>query len=76
MRDDYLKSALKVITDPNILINVVSTRVKQLRAGHRPLVTSLEKLAVEDIAMREIFEGKISYELPTDAELLANKRRR
>lgn len=74
MRDDYLKSALKVITDPNILINVVSTRVKQLRAGRRPLVHSLEKLAVEDIALREIYEGKITYELPTVAELAAKGR--
>ena len=32
MRDDYLLEAKKKITDPNILINVVSRRVKQLRA--------------------------------------------
>ncbi|AHF92522.1 RNA polymerase Rpb6 [Opitutaceae bacterium TAV1] len=63
MRDDYLKEAQKVITDPNLLINVVSRRVKQLRRGHRPLVESLEKLAPEDIALREIIEGKITYEV-------------
>jgi DNA-directed RNA polymerase subunit omega len=62
MRDDYIKEALKVISDPNILINVVSRRVKQLRRGNRPLVESLEKLASEDVALREIIEGKISYE--------------
>ena len=50
---------------PNILINVVSRRVKQLRRGSRPLVESLEKLSPEDIALREIVEGKISYELHT-----------
>lgn len=72
MRDDYLQSARKIITDPNILVNVVSRRVKQLRRGARPLVQSLEKLAVEDIALREIVEGKITYELPT-AEELARK---
>lgn len=69
MRDDYLKAALKIIDDPNILINVVSRRVKQLRRGSRPLVTSLEKLSAEDTALREIMEGKISYELPTAEEL-------
>lgn len=69
MRDDYLQAALKVITDPNILINVVSCRVKQLRRGHRSLIESLEKLAPEDIALREITEGKISYELATPEEL-------
>ena len=63
MRDDYLQQAQKVIPDPNILINVVSRRVKQLRNGMKPLVESLEKLLPEDIALREIIEGKISYEL-------------
>lgn len=63
MRDDYIKDALKVIPDPNMLINVVSRRVKQLRRGNRPLVESLEKLSAEDTALREIGEGKISYEV-------------
>jgi len=62
MRNDYLKAALKTIDDPNILVNVVSRRVKQLRRGSRPLVESLEKLTAEDTALREIIEGKISYE--------------
>lgn len=69
MRDDYLHAALKLIDDPNILVNVVSRRVKQLRRGHRPLVESLEKLTAEDTALREIIEGKISYELATAEEL-------
>ena len=62
MRDDYLQAALKVVDDPNILVNVVSRRVKQLRRGIRPMVESLEKLSAEDTALREIAEGKISYE--------------
>lgn len=69
MRDDYLQNARQVISDPNILVNVVSRRVKQLRRGSRPLVVSLEKLAPEDIALREIVEGKITYRLPTTEEL-------
>ena len=63
MRDDYIKEALKAINDPNVLINVVSRRVKQLKRGNRPLVESLEKLSPEDTALREIIEGKISHEL-------------
>ena len=74
MRDDYLQDALLVIDDANILVNVVSRRVKQLRAGHRALVESLERLEPEDIALREIIEGKISYELPS-AEDMAKLRR-
>jgi DNA-directed RNA polymerase subunit omega len=69
MRDDYLKAALKVVDDPNILVNVVSRRVKQLKRGNRPLVESLEKLSPEDTALREIIEGKISYELATVEQL-------
>lgn len=69
MRDDYLKEALKVVDDPNILVNVVSRRVKQLRRGNRPLVESLEKLSPEDTALREIIEGKINFELATAEEI-------
>ncbi len=63
MRDEYLQKAQEVIPDPNILINVVSRRSKQLKYGMKPLVESLEKLEPEDIALREVIEGKISYEL-------------
>jgi DNA-directed RNA polymerase subunit omega len=63
MRDDYIKQALGKIQDPNVLINVVSRRVKQLKRGNRPLVESLEKLAPEDIALREVIEEKISFEV-------------
>jgi DNA-directed RNA polymerase subunit omega len=65
LRDDYIQAAQKVIKDPNILINVVSRRVKQLKMGQTPLVESLERLSPEDIALREIIEGKITYELWT-----------
>ena len=62
MRDDYIKEALITVPDPNLLINVISRRVKQLRRGSRPLVESLENLALEDIALREVIEGKIVFE--------------
>jgi DNA-directed RNA polymerase subunit omega len=69
MRDDYLRAARQIIPDPNILVNVISRRVKQFKRGSRPLVVSLEKLAPEDIALREVIEGKITYRLPTPEEL-------
>ena len=62
VRDEYLKEASAIIPDPNALINVVSRRSKQLKFGNKPLVESLEKLEPEDIALREIIEGKISYQ--------------
>ena len=64
MRDDYIQEAQKIIHAPNLLINVVSRRVKQLKRGSRPLVESLEKLLPEDVALREIIEGKIHHEMP------------
>ena len=63
MRDEYLLKAREIISDPYILVNVVSRRVKQLKRGNRPLVESLEKLSPEDTALREVIEGKISHEL-------------
>ncbi|MEO7599097.1 MAG: DNA-directed RNA polymerase subunit omega [Opitutus sp.] len=74
MRDDYLQAALKVVGDPNILVNVISRRVKQLRRGNRPLVESLEKLSAEDTALREVGEGKISYEEGLPDEPAVTKR--
>lgn len=66
MRDEFLRDALKVVGDPNILVNLVSLRVKQFKRGSRPLVESLERLSPEDLALREVAEGKISYELGPD----------
>lgn len=67
VREEYLRQANKVIKDPNILVNVVSRRVHQLQhEGMEPLVDTLEKLEPEDIALREIIEGKLSFELPDD----------
>ncbi|MBE6413490.1 MAG: DNA-directed RNA polymerase subunit omega [Verrucomicrobiaceae bacterium] len=63
MREDYLKQAQQKISDPHILINVVSKRVKQLKDGKKPTVSSLEKLELEDIALLEVIRGNISYEL-------------
>lgn len=68
MKDADLKAAQKIISDPNILINVVSKRAKQLKNGMTPMVESLEKLSPEDIALREIAEGKLSYNLFVEEE--------
>lgn len=73
MRDDYVREALLVIEDPNVLINVVSRRVKQLKRGNRALVESLEKHSAEDMALREIIERKISFELASDADITRNR---
>jgi DNA-directed RNA polymerase subunit omega len=63
VKDELINEAQKVIPDPNILINVVSRRVKQLKFGQKPLVESFERLSPEETALKEIIEKKISYEL-------------
>ncbi len=63
MREDYLRQAQQIVQDPNILVNVVSRRVKQLKNGKRPLVESLERLTLEDVALLEIIKGKITWTL-------------
>jgi DNA-directed RNA polymerase subunit omega len=68
MRDDYLQEAIKVIPNPNILINLVSKRVKQLRNGYPAMVESFESLQPEDIALREIIEKKLSYSFESGSE--------
>ncbi len=63
MKVSYIEQASQVFEDPNITVNVVSKRVKQLKNGAKPFVESLEKLSLEDIALREVIEKKITYEL-------------
>ena len=64
MNIELLKSAKIRVPNVSVLINMVSKRVRQLIKGQRPLVkpqTPDEDL--EDIAMREIAEGKIVAEI-------------
>lgn len=75
MRDEYIKLARAVVEDPFILVNIVSLRVKQLRQGSRPLIESLESLTLADVALREIGEGKISYELAEGGQAPKTKPR-
>lgn len=69
MKEELIIAAQKVVPDPNILINMVSRRVKQLKFGQKPLVESFERLSPEETALKEIIDRKITYELfDPDAE--------
>ncbi len=67
MKKELLEAASKQIPNTMVLINVVSRRVRQLNQGHRPLVPGTEKLNPMDIALKEIAEGKVKYELTEPA---------
>lgn len=59
MRSDLVEKAALVITDPPILINMVSQRVRQLNNGRPPLIRVIQRMGQADIALQEIIEGKI-----------------
>ena len=62
MNADLVKAASEVITSPQILVNMVSRRVRQLTLGHRPLVVCAPGLREADIALTEIANGKLTFE--------------
>ena len=62
MNPDLVKAASEVITNQQILVNMVSRRVRQLALGHRPLVEHAPGLREADIALTEIANGKLMFE--------------
>lgn len=66
MTSQFLDEAAKLIPSQQVLINVVSKRVRQLSQGHRPMVEVGPRMGLSDIALQEIIQGKIKYEMPPD----------
>ena len=62
MKDHLVKAASEVIHNQQILVNMVSRRVRQLCLGHRPLVEFVPGLGHADIALSEIANGKLTFE--------------
>src|SRR5439155_23303264 len=62
MKGDLIAAASEVITNEQILLNMVSRRVRQLSLGHRPLVQCAPGLREADIALTEIANGKLTIE--------------
>jgi DNA-directed RNA polymerase subunit omega len=60
MNAQILEEASKVITEPQVLINAVSRRVRQLTAGSRPMVEVEFRTGLADIALLEIAAGKLA----------------
>jgi DNA-directed RNA polymerase subunit omega len=62
MTSSLLDAAFKIIPSQQILVNVVSKRVRQLTAGHRPMIETGPRMGHSDIALTEIIEGKLTWE--------------
>ena len=64
MNSELVRSAVAVVHSQQILVNMVSRRVRQLTLGHRPMVEFMPGLGHADIALTEIIQGKLSFEFP------------
>ena len=62
MKADLIKAATEVVPNQQILVNMVSRRVRQLTLGHRPLVEHVPGLGMADIALTEIASKKLTFE--------------
>ena len=83
MNAELCKRAAEKVGNPNVLVNLISRRVRQLNAGggglSRPLINNVGNLGLADIALREIIEDKMGWEVPEPIELIrpqAKKRRK
>ena len=81
MNSELVKQALLKVQNPNILVNLVSRRVRQLTSGggnSRPLIAESAGMGAADIALRELVDGKMEWEMvePAESEQPAPKKRR
>lgn len=80
MNAELAKKAAEKVGNPNVLINLISRRVRQLNSGggglSRPLVEAPASMGVADIALREIIEDKIGWEMPDVTELVRPQPRK
>ena len=82
MNSELCRQALAKVGNPNVLVNLVSPRVRQLNAGggalSRPLFHDTAGLGAAVIALREIIEDKMGWDMPEETPLVerAPKKRR
>lgn len=62
MKAELVKAASEIVPNQQILVNMVSRRVRQLCLGHRPMVEFTPGHGHADIALREIANGKLTFE--------------
>lgn len=82
MNAELCKKALEKVGNPNVLVNLVSRRVRQLSSGggaSRPLVNVPSSMGLADVALTEILEDKMGWDLPEENAAVrpaAKKRRK
>ena len=82
MNAELTSKALEKVGNAHVLVNLISRRVRQLSSGggelSRPLVAETGNMGLADIALLEIVEGKMGWEMPEWVELTrpVDKRRK
>lgn len=68
MNAELCKKALEKVGNPNILVNLISKRVRQLNSGGggRPLLSDTVGMGAGDIALTELIENKMGWETLED----------
>lgn len=61
-KQELVETALSKVENPQILINMISLRVRQLGQGFRPLIPVSPNMTFMDVALREVAEEKLGYE--------------
>lgn len=62
MNAELVRAASEVVHNQQILVNIVSLRVRQLTLGYRPLVEFVPGMGHADVALTEIANGKLAFE--------------
>jgi len=79
MNPALVKIALEKVLNANVLVNLVSRRVRQLNNSDsgtsRPLLADVGNQGAADIALREIIEVKMSFEMPQIIPLVRPTRK-
>lgn len=70
MNSHLVEEALKNVPNLQVLVNIVSKRVRQFNQGERPLVDVGLRTGLADAALMEVIEGKLSLEYPLVATQL------
>lgn len=64
MNAEYLDKARENVANTEVLVNLVSRRIRQLYRGGRPMVKpDHPNQEIEDVVLKEIAEGKLTAEM-------------
>ena len=70
MNPEQIQAALEKVTNANVLVNIISRRVRQLSTpggkGSRPLISDSATMSYSDIALTELLSDKMDWEFANE----------